>query len=311
MLNGIHHITAIAGDPQENYDFYTGVMGLRLVKRSINQDAPDTYHLFYADGDGNPGTDLTFFPWPAMGPAKDGAGKATEVTFAVRTGSLPYWKERLTSFDIDVTEETRFNALHLVFRDVHGLGLAITETDAPESRPFTVWEKSPVPAEHQLLWMHSTRMLLRDRRNTDTLLTAILGFNYLGEDSGWHRYGSGDGGSGTLIDIQENPSLGFGRWGTGGIHHIAWRVATSEEEMKVREKVQRVGLSPSPQIDRFWFKSVYFQEPGGVLFEIATDGPGFGRDEDMEHLGETLILPPWYEPQRKAIENGLPELKTR
>lgn len=311
MINGIHHITAIAGDPQENYDFYTGIMGLRLVKRSINQDAPDTYHLFYADGEGNPGTDLTFFPWPAMMPAKDGAGKATEVTFAVRYGSLAYWKERLLAHNIDVTEETRFGATHLVFRDVHGLGLAIIQTDAPDSRPFTVWEKSPVPAEHQLLWMHSTRMILRNRQNTDLLLTKVMDFAYLGEDNGWHRYGSGNGGSGTLVDIQENPTIGAGRWGTGGIHHIAWRVANSEEEMMVREKVLRVGLSPSPQIDRFWFKSVYFQEPGGVLFEIATDGPGFDRDEDPTKLGEKLILPPWYEPQREIIEQGLPKLITR
>jgi len=307
MINGIHHITAIAGDPQENLDFYTKVMGQRLVKKSINQDAPDTYHLFYADADGNPGTDLTFFPWPAMGSAKDGAGKAIEVTFTVPAGSLKYWKERLESQKIDVQNENRFDSDYLVFRDPHGLGLAITETS--DNRAFTAWEKSPVPAEHQLRWMHSVRLLLNNRTNTELLLTEVMGFSLVGSDGDWFRYGMNNGESGTLVDIKADSEVRSGRWGTGGIHHVAWRVATSEEEMKVREKIMRAGLSPSPQIDRFWFKSVYFQEPGGVLFEIATDGPGFDRDEDPEHLGETLILPPWYEDQRETIEKGLPDLK--
>ncbi len=309
MINGLHHITAIAGDPKENYDYYTKTLGLRLVKKSINQDAPDTYHLFYADGVGNPGTDLTFFPWPAMGPAKPGAGKAVEVTFAVKTGSYDYWKKRLEDFDQNVKEETRFGAKHLIFADPHGLELAITETS--DKRDFEVWDKSPVPVEYQIRWMHSVRILVRDIKNTELLLTRIMGFKKNGEDKGWHRFGINNGESGTLIDVFVNPELSAGRWGTGGIHHIAWRVKDSQDEMKVRELVLKAGLSPSPQIDRFWFKSVYFQEPGGVLFEIATDGPGFDRDEDAEHLGEKLILPPWYESQRDEIERNLPPINTK
>lgn len=309
MINGLHHITAIAGDPKENYDYYTKTLGLRLVKKSINQDAPDTYHLFYADGAGNPGTDLTFFPWPAMGPAKPGAGKAVEVTFAVKNGSYDYWKKRMEELNQNVKEETRFGAKHLVFADPHGLELAITETS--DERDFEVWDRSPVPVEYQIRWMHSVRILVRDIKNTELLLTRIMGFTKNGEDQGWHRFGTNNGESGTLIDVFMNPELSAGRWGTGGIHHIAWRVKDSQDEMKVRELVLKAGLSPSPQIDRFWFKSVYFQEPGGVLFEIATDGPGFDRDEDPEHLGEKLILPPWYERQRDEIERNLPPINTK
>lgn len=308
MINGIHHVTAIAGDPQENYDFYTAVLGLRLVKKSINQDSPDTYHLFYADAEGNPGTDLTFFPWPAMGPAKPGAGKAVEVSFAVPEGSLGYWKERLSSYKVLHSSETRFDEEYIVFRDPHGLGLAITETQ--DKRDFKAWEKSPVPSEHQLRWMHAVRTLVKTIDNTELLLTEIMGFHALGKDGDWYRYGMGNGTSGTLLEVRADPELTSGRWGTGGIHHIAWRVKNAEDEMMVREQIARAGLSPSPQIDRFWFKSVYFQEPGGVLFEIATDGPGFDRDEDPEHLGETLILPPWFEDQREQIEKRLPTIKT-
>jgi glyoxalase family protein len=306
MINGLHHITAIAGDPNENFEFYTKSLGLRLVKKSINQDAPDTYHLFYADGAGSPGTDLTFFPWPSMGPAKPGAGKAVEVTFAIENGSYAYWKKRLLGLNIETKEEKRFGNKHLVFSDPHGLNLAITETT--DKRDFVAWEQSTVPEEHQIRWMHSVRTLVRDITNTELLLTRIMGFSEVGIDNGWHRYGTNDGSSGTLIDVFADPELSAGRWGTGGIHHIAWRVKDSDDEMKVRDLILKAGLTPSQQIDRFWFKSVYFQEPGGVLFEIATDGPGFDRDEDPGHLGEKLILPPWYENQREEIEQNLPEL---
>ncbi|MFW6348563.1 MAG: ring-cleaving dioxygenase [Cyclonatronaceae bacterium] len=307
QVHGLHHITAIAGDPQENLDFYTAVLGLRLVKKSINQDAPDTYHLFFADRDGNPGTDLTFFPWPAMSPARPGAGMATEVTFAIPKGSFAYWENRLEEAGISVEKKQRFGDTHLVFKDPHGLGLALTESD--DEREVQAWEKSPVPPLRQLRGMHNVRFQVRELKFTAQLLTDILGFSRLGEEHGWVRFGVEGGTSGKLVEVKADKSLSLGRWGTGGIHHIAWRVADTDEEMNVREKVMRLGLSPSPQIDRFWFKSVYFKEPGGVLFELATDGPGFARDEDPEKLGETLILPPWYESKRAQIEAGLPELK--
>ncbi|MCH8556635.1 MAG: ring-cleaving dioxygenase [Balneolia bacterium] len=307
QVHGLHHITAIAGDAQENLDFYTKVMGLRLVKKSINQDAPDTYHLFFADKHGNPGTDLTFFPWPAMQPAQTGAGMAVEVTFAAPGGSLDYWKARLEENGITLKEEIRFGDRHLVFSDPHGLGLALTESD--DERDVAAWEKSPVPEDKQLRGMHNTRFQVKELKFTEMLLTEIMGYSRMSEENGWVRYGIDGGTSGNLIEVKADAKLSYGQWGTGGIHHIAFRVKDTEEEMQVRDKVMKFGLMPSQQIDRFWFKSVYFKEPGGVLFELATDGPGFDRDEDPEKLGETLILPPWYEDKREEIEKGLPDLK--
>ena len=307
-VHGIHHVTVIAGDPQTNLDFYTGVLGLRLVKKSVNQDAPDTYHLFYADGVGSPGTDITFFPWPDMHAGRPGVGQVVEIPFAIPTGSLDYWRERLAEHDVTVGEaETRFGETTLPFTDPDGLRLALVETD--DARQFTPWAKSPVPEAHQLLGMHAVRLWERELEPTELLLTRLMGFQKIGEEDGWHRYGADDGGSGTLVEVQVRPDEGQGRWGPGAVHHAAWRVRDDEEEEALRDAVEQAGLRPSGPIDRFWFKSVYFREPGGVLFELATDGPGFGRDEDMEHLGEKLILPPWLESRRDEIEAALPDLE--
>lgn len=307
-IHGIHHVTAISGDAQENLDFYAGVLGLRLVKRSVNQDAPDTYHLFYADAEGTPGTDLTFFPWPRMGPARLGIGLGVEVSFSILPGSLPYWQERLAQHGVQVEAlELRFGETVLPFVDPHGMRLALVATDAPIAT--TPWPDSPVPAAHQLRGMHSVRVWERDLSVTADFLTGALGFRQAGSEDGWHRYSVDGGGAGRLIDVQELPDERRGAWGTGGIHHIAWRVQDTAEEMAVRAQVAAAGLQPTAQIDRFWFKSVYFKEPGGVLFELATDGPGFGIDEDTARLGEQLILPPWLEPQRREIAAGLPPLR--
>ena len=309
-VHGLHHVTAIAAEPQENLDFYVGVLGLRLVKRSVNQDAPDTYHLFYADGVGTPGTDLTFFPWPRMGRSRRGVGLAVEVAFGVAPGSLGFWRERLAARGVPVEEETtRFGEPTLPLRDPHGLPLALIETEA--DRPWEAWKESPVRPERQLRGMHSVRLWERDLAATSRLLTEVLGFEPLASgaaERGWHRFGVDGGGSGRVVDVKELPEERRGAWGTGGIHHVAWRVEDDAQEMAVRRKIEAFGLSPTPQIDRFWFRSVYFKEPGGVLFELATAGPGFGRDEQVERLGETLILPPWLEADRAAIEAGLPPL---
>lgn len=308
-VHGLHHVTAIAGDAQENLDFYTGVMGLRLVKKSVNQDAPDTYHLFYADGVGTPGTDLTFFPWPDMHAAQPGVGKIVEVSFAIPSGSLDYWQERLDAYDVSTgAVETRFGETTLPFQDPHGLGLALVEMDDP--RDVTPWTESTVPEAHQLRGMHAIRLWERALDPTDTLLMRVMGFEKAGEEDGWHRYGLEGGASGTLAEVQVHPDKGQGRWGPGAIHHVAWRARDDEEEDALRARIQQVGLQPTEPIDRFWFRSVYFREPGGALFELATDGPGFDRDEDPQHLGEKLILPPWLEPRRDEIEAALPTLKT-
>lgn len=307
-VHGIHHVTCIAGDPQENLDFYAGVLGMRLVKRSVNQDDPGTYHLFYADAVGTPGTDLTFFPWPQMQPARLGIGLTVEVAFSVAPETLDYWRRRLDQHGVAYSPtETRFGETALPFKDPHGLPLALIET--ADKRPFVPWDGSPIPPEYQLQGMHAVRLWERRLAPTETLLTQHLGFVHLGTEDGWHRYGVEGGGAGKLVEVQELPGEPRGQWGTGGIHHVAWRVRDSEEEMALRDVIGGAGLQPTPQIDRFWFKSVYFREPGGVLFELATDGPGFDLDEDLENLGEQLILPPWLEPQRQQIEAMLPSLE--
>ncbi len=307
-VHGLHHVTAIAGDPQANLDFYVGVLGLRLVKKSVNQDVPDTYHLFYADAAGSPGTDLTFFPWPDMGPARLGVGFTVEVPFAIPRGSLGYWQRRLETAGVRCDAlETRFGETTLPFADPHGLRLALVEIGA--ERQFTPWAGSPVPAECQLRGMHAVRLWERDLRATEALLTRVLGFEPMGEAAGWHRYGVDGGGSGQIVELREVPNERRGAWGTGGVHHVAWRVRDSDEELAVRAAVEAAGLQPTPQIDRFWFRSVYFKEPGGALFELATDGPGFDRDEDPARLGEQLVLAPWLEPQRAEIEAALQPLR--
>lgn len=306
-VHGIHHVTAIAGDPQENLDFYVGVLGLRLVKKSVNQDVTHTYHLFYADEKGTPGTDLTFFPWPDMAPARLGVGFTVEVGFTAPLGSLGYWRDRLLRAGATLgQEETRFGETVLPFRDPHGLPLALIETGG--ERPFTPWGDGPVPVDHQVRGMHSVRLWERDLDSTEALLTRLMGFQLVGEDGGWRRFAVEGRGPGTLLDLKMMPGERRGQWGTGGVHHVAWRVTDDEEQMTIRAGLETVGLAPTPQIDRFWFRSVYFREPGGVLFELATDGPGFSRDEDQSHLGEQLILPPWLEGQRRQIEAVLPKL---
>jgi len=311
-VHGLHHVTVIAGDPQENVDFYTRVLGMRLVKKSVNQDAPDTYHLFYADGVGSPGTDLTFFPWPGLPSARPRVGQIVEVPFAVPPGSLDYWTERLQENGVTIRdEELRFGERTLPFDDPHGLRLALVETD--DEREFVPWEHSPVPTAHQVRGMHAVRLWEHDLEPTETLLTEVLGFEKIGEDDGWHRYGVEGGGSGTLAEVKvvdQHPRTSNRVGGTGAVHHAAWRTRDVDEQDALRDVVARVGLQPTPQIDRHWFTSVYFREPGGVLFELATDGPGFAVDEDPEALGTSLVLPPSMEDRRDEIEANLPPLDT-
>ena len=308
-VHGIHHVTCIAGDPQENLDFYTGVLGLRLVKKSVNQDVPNTYHLFYADAAGTPGTDLTFFPWPDMPPARAGIGLAMEVAFAIRPGSLAWWQAHLAGHDVAVEDaETRFGEPVLTFRDPHGLPLALVETT--RERPWVAWDRSAVPVDHQLRGMDAVRLWQRDRAECGRFLQSVLGMERVGEEDGWERFAVPGRAAGTIVDVREVPGMARGAWGTGGIHHVAWRVPDDAAELLMRERVESAGRRPTPPIDRFWFRSVYFLEPGGVLFELATDGPGFARDEAADQLGELLILPPWLEASRAEIEAALPPLTT-
>src|SRR5256714_127922 len=307
-VTGLHHITCISGDAQDNVDFYAGVLGMRLVKKSVNQDSPGTYHLFYADGEGHPGTDITFFPWPEMAPAKRGAGLAMEVSLAVPLGSIDYWVDRLTEHHLQLGEiETRRGTAALPFSDPHGLPLVLHETG--DDREFTPWRESSVPVEKQIRGLHSVRLWERDLATTAAFITGVLGFVDIGVERGWSGFEIGGGGSGRYLEIREIGEADRGRWGTGGVHHVAWRVADDKTELDVRDRIASARSRPTEVIDRFWFKSVYFLEPGGVLFEIATDGPGFAIDEDPATLGEHLVLPPWLEPHRGEIEAALPPIK--
>ena len=308
-ITGLHHVTVIAGDPQENLDFYVGVLGMRLVKKTVNQDVPGTYHLFYADGAAHAGTDLTFFPWPDMAPGQAGVGLTVEVALAVPAGSLEYWAERLARHGVEMAgTEMRFGERLLAFADPHGLRLALVETTDP--RDFTPWGKSVVPETHQIRGLHGVRLLERNAAPTTDFLVNTLGFVEVGEEDGWRRFALAGGRSGRVIDIKQLPTERQGTWGTGSVHHVAWRVPDDQTQLKVQGRVQSAGRHPTPVIDRFWFKSVYFKEPGGVLFEVATDGPGFGIDEPLNELGGTLVLPPWLEPKRPQIEASLQPLHT-
>ena len=293
---GLHHVTAIAGPAQENLDFYAGVLGMRLVKRSVNQDDPGTHHLFYADAEGRPGTDLTFFPWSHMAPSREGHGLSTEVSLAVPAGSLSYWRDRLSHYGVTTAPvETRFGERVLPARDPHGLRLALVEARSAAARPFTPWEHSPVPADHQIRGLESARLSERDLAPSTAFLTDVLGFTHLGAENGWARRGSADTrGSARSLGCRQHPSS---------------RLACGRRRASAGAAYSRGSRRPTPVIDRFWFKSVYFTEPGGVLFELATDGPGFAVDEDPSHLGESLVLPPWLEPHRPRIEAALPTLR--
>ncbi len=305
-VNGLHHITAIAGPAQENLDFYAGVLGMRLVKKSVNQDDPGTYHLFYADAEGRPGTDLTFFPWSHLAPPRPGHGLAVEVGLEVPPGSLTYWGERLEKYGVRIDAmETRFGAQSLPVTDPHGLRLALVE-QADTKRPFSAWEHSSIPAERQIRGLHGARVWERSEAATAQFLTTVLGFERLGNESGWTRYGFRDAWG--VVDVRETRDVTRGAWGVGTVHHLAWRVDDEQHQLAVSGQIEGAGTGATPVIDRFWFKSVYFREPGGVLFEIATDGPGFAADEDPAHLGESLVLPPWLEPSRGRIEAALPTL---
>jgi glyoxalase family protein len=306
-VNGLHHITAICGPAQENLDFYAGVLGMRLVKKSVNQDDPGTYHLFYADAEGHSGTDLTFFPWPQLATPRFGHGLAVETDLAVPPGSLTYWGSRLEKYGVTLqSTETRFGRKVLPLVDPHGFKVALVEDVDPPLHRFTPWDGSPVLQEHQIRGLYGAQLWERHAAPTAEFLTEVLGFQHLGTDNGWARYGFADVMG--VVDVRETPNVNRGAWGVGCVHHLAWRVDDDEHQLVMRRRVQAGGGNPTPVIDRFWFKSVYFREPGGVLFEIATDGPGFAIDEDQAHLGEALVLAPFLEPHRAEIERALPVL---
>lgn len=305
-LLGIHHVTAIARDPQANADFYAGVLGLRLVKRTVNFDDPNTYHLYYGDELGRPGTLLTFFPAPGAPRGRRGTGQAVAVALSVPAGSLPYWQERLARYGAHPNgPEVRFGQPVLAFTDPDGLALElVAHGDPPVSQP---WAGGPVPPEHGIGGVHSVTLASADPPATARLLTA-MGFREVAREGERVRYAVAGGGPGALVDVLHPPGLPRGVVAAGTVHHVAWCTPSAEDQQAWRRRLDLLGITVTPVQDRKYFQSIYFREPGGVLFEIATDPPGFAVDEAPATLGTRLQLPAWLEPHRARIEAALPPL---
>ncbi len=307
-ISGIHHITAIAASPVENLNFYETVLGLRLVKQTVNFDDPFTYHLYYGDGDGTPGTIITFFPWENLPRGRAGAGMVTTIAFAIPGDSIPYWQERLRSHAVVYSEVTLFGAPALRFEDPHGLTLELVAVQAlPTVR---AWPESPIPAKHAIRGFHTATILSRDPDATQALLTQVMGMTPVGSDGDRLRFRmQAEDAPGHFIDLVADASARAGEQGGGTVHHIAFRVADTQAQATWRQVLDLKGFHPTAVRDRHYFKSIYFREPGGVLFEFATDPPGFAVDETPAQLGRRLKLPPQYAPMRSQIESRLPPLR--
>ncbi len=308
QILGIHHITAIASDPQANLDFYAGTLGLRLVKLTVNFDDPGTYHLYYGDGVGHPGTILTFFPWPSAPKGRRGTGQVTEVAFAIPTGSLEFWTARLRATGVAVAEPVeRFGEKVISFDDPDGLKVELVETaGAPAER---TWGGAAVPPEFAIRGFHSATLREADETATASLLTGTMGFRPVAQEGDRFRYAVEAGGAASLVDIYRAPDERFGRVLAGSVHHIAWRTPDDRQQAEWLAELSRRGYGVSPVMDRKYFHSIYYREPGLILFEIATDPPGFAVDEAADALGSRLVLPPWLEPDRARLETILPPLR--
>ncbi|HEX6293141.1 MAG TPA: ring-cleaving dioxygenase [Herpetosiphonaceae bacterium] len=311
-LGGLHHVTAVTGNAAGNVAFYTKVLGMRLIKKTVNQDDVSAYHLFYGDEIGQPGTELTFFDWPNIGPNVHGTSSIGAIALRVPDAdALRWWERRLAEFGIDSTRITEFKGRGaLVFADPEGQRLLLVE--GGETADGDPWRRSPVPPEVAIRGLHAVKLIVDRAMPTARFLTEALGFRQAGsypfaENDARQTlvFEVGPGGSGAEIHIDERPELPPGRVGIGGVHHVAFRTPSEDEHRRWRERVREAGFAITPVINRFYFRSIYFREPGGVLFEIATDGPGFSVDEDPAHLGERLALPPFLEPHRAEIEAHL------
>ncbi|MEX3618760.1 VOC family protein [Paenibacillus glucanolyticus] len=303
---GIHHITAYAQDPQRNVDFYTGVLGLRMVKRTVNYDAPEVYHLYFGDEAGQPGTIITFFPSSASRRGMHGGGQVGYITFAVPQGALSYWEQRLRSFGVSVMKAFRFNEPYLQFSDRDGLRLELVERD---SGSMSGWSVDDITSETAIKGFGGAVLFSSKWKDTKEALEQVLGLTFIGEDVNYARYASA-GPCGNMIDLPMR-DISWGAGGAGTAHHIAWRAKDDMELGEWKEWVKKYGYASTDMMNRNYFKSLYFRERGGILFEIATDVPGFTMDEDLRSLGERLKLPAWLEPERLRIEEGLEPIQIR
>jgi glyoxalase family protein len=303
---GIHHVTAISGGPQRNVNFYAGALGLRLVKKTVNFDDPETYHLYYGDGAGSPGTIMTFFPWAHAPRGRIGAGQLVVTSFSIPISSLGYWTEHLVKKGVRFERPSdRFGDTVLSFEDPDRLRLELVA--AEDGRPG--WSGGPLQAEHSVRGFHHVALAVEAPERTAGLMTDSLGFRRVDEAEGRIRLSAGEGGPGELVDVVNAAGFPHGSMGVGTVHHVAFRVPDEDTQLAVRAEISALGYSVTPVLDRNYFRSIYFREPGGVLFEIATDPPGFTVDEAPEHLGEDLKLPPWLETRRDRLVEVLPSLR--
>ncbi|HSF52176.1 MAG TPA: ring-cleaving dioxygenase [Algoriphagus sp.] len=306
LITGIHHITAIAGNPQKNIDFYTGILGLRLVKKTINFDAPDVYHFYFGDELGRPGTVFTTFPFTGARKGTKGTGELTYTAFSIGIDSLNYWIERLKKFGITVSDvQTRFGEKLIRFEDHDSMGIELVANDRDE-RPG--WTYGHIPSEHSIRGFYGATLNLRAKELTEQLLTRHMDYRLIGNEGERFRYGT-QGKPGDIVDILIDKNGNRGAQSAGTVHHIAFRTANTTSQLAIQEILMQNGYQVTEVKDRNYFKSIYFREPGGVLFEIATDEPGFAIDEEEAHLGELVKLPEWAEPSREKIEKNLAPVK--
>jgi glyoxalase family protein len=302
LIKGIHHITAIAGNPQANVDFYTGILGLRLVKKTINFDAPDVYHFYFGDELGRPGTVFTTFPFTGARKGTKGIGELTYTAFSVPINSLDYWIERLKKFGIKVSDKLkRFGHELIRFEDHDSMGIELIANDNDER---VGWSYGQIPLEFSIKGFYGATLNLRSKDLTEQLLTKYMNYQFLGQEGDRYRYGT-EGKPGDIVDIVVNPNGNRGMQSAGTVHHLAFRTDNSETQLQIQKILMNNGFQVTEVKDRNYFTSIYFREPGGVLFEIATDEPGFAIDEDEAHLGELIKLPEWAEPSRQKIEKNL------
>jgi len=307
-IRGLHHVTAIASDPQRNLDFYVGLLGLRFVKRTVNFDDPGTYHFYFGDGRGTPGTILTFFPWPGARRGIRGTGQIEATAFAISPDSVVYWLERFNQQHVSAERISRFGEEGIRFTDTDGLLIELIASGSlPQIEPRP---NSPIPAEHALRGFHSVSAALEGYERTARLLTDSFGYRLIDESGNRFRFASPDDSApGRIVDLLCLPDTGIGRVAAGSVHHIAFRAKDEHEQLQWRERLVALGYNVTPVIDRTYFHSIYFREPGDVLFEIATEPPGFTFDEKLEELGTHLRLPPWMESARSQIEKILPPIE--
>lgn len=310
MIQGIHHITAIASNGQNNVHFYSKILGLRLVKKTVNQDDTGTYHLFFGDKLGHPGMDLTFFIFQPPMQGKRGNGLVTTISFGVPKNSLPFWKKRFVEFKVNHNEITEhFGKQHLVFFDEDDQQLALVGLSEKELEfSGDIWTKE-IDKEHAIHSFYSATLSIHDKRLVEPILTEVFGYKQVQTKADSTLYTIPNQKRACVLEIKEDPNAEFGFNAAGTVHHIAFRANNEKHQLELQEKVHEIGIQTTDVIDRFYFKSVYFRTPAGILFEIATDKPGFTADEKAEDLGKEIALPPFLEQYRKQIEANLPEIK--